>query len=327
MTVRKLKLLVTASQTRKPLGEVLADWLTEELERPVSRAKARKLMVAGAVSVNGRRVTMVPPVLSSGMVLEARIDPSRLFGDSTSRDRDFELTADRILFEDDDLIFIDKPPGLPAQPTVDETRDSLFAAVGRFFAKRDGIVEPYVGVHHRLDRDTSGVVLFTRSRRVNAHIAKSFSEHSVIKVYQAITVAGSQRDLKREWTIRNHLGRVSSKGKPSKYGAVREGGDLAETSFRLIAQHKLGLWVEAIPKTGRTHQIRVHLSEFGLPILGDDFYGSKSARDVPRLMLHAAQLTLTHPITGRELSVRSPLPADFRRVLRTIGQDPIPAKT
>jgi RluA family pseudouridine synthase len=227
------------------------------------------------------------------------------------------LTADRILFEDEDLIFIDKPPGTPAQPTLDEARDNLFDAVGRFLAGREGIARPYVGVHHRLDRNTSGVVLFTKSRRVNAAVARSFSDHRVKKTYQAITIW--RPNVKLEWTVKNYLGKASSGSKRSRYAAVESNGDFAETSFRLIADHKQGLWIEATPKTGRTHQIRVHLSEDGLPILGDDLYGGDSASGLaPRLMLHAVRVELPHPVTGREASVESPLPADFKRCLKRI---------
>jgi RluA family pseudouridine synthase len=316
VAITKLKLIATGEHSAKRLNEALADWLTEELERPVSKAKARKLIIAGAVFLDRRRVTVPSQGLSSGVAIEAHVDVTKLFDDSTSHDRQFEVTPDRILFEDEDLIFIDKPPGLPAQPTLDEARDSLFGAVGRFFVSRDGIARPYVGVHQRLDRDTSGVVLFTKSRRVNAAVARSFEKHSVKKIYQAIT--SSRPDLEREWTVRNYLGKTSSRSKRSRYGSVRSGGDLAETSFRVIEEHARGVWIEAIPKTGRTHQIRVHLSESGSPILGDDLYGEGKA-SAPRLMLHAVQLVLPHPITGREMLVKSALPADFKRCLKSIG--------
>jgi 23S rRNA pseudouridine1911/1915/1917 synthase len=323
LAITTLKLVAIDAHAKKPLNEALADWLMETLDRPVSRAKARKLIIAGAVFANGRRVTIPSQRFSSGTTIEARIDLAKLFDDSTSCDREFELTEGRILFEDEDLIFIDKPPGLPAQPTLDETRDSLFAALGRYLAKRERIAKPYVGVHHRLDRDTSGVVFFTKSRRVNASVAASFSDHRVIKVYQAITVS---RPLdNKEWTVRNYLGRIPSKSKRSRYAAVRSAGDFAETSFRVIEGYARGLWVEAKPKTGRTHQIRVHLSEYGLPILGDDLYGAGNAAErnglAPRLMLHAVQVALPHPITGRELSVSSPLPGDFGVCLEAIRKD------
>jgi 23S rRNA-/tRNA-specific pseudouridylate synthase len=103
------------------------------------------------------------------------------------------------------------------------------------------------------------------------------------------------------------------------YGAVGSDGDFAETSFRIIERHLNGIWIEAIPKTGRTHQIRAHLSEYGLPILGDDLYGSQKTKALaPRLMLHAGQLTFLHPVTRVEISVKSPLPEDFKQCLAGI---------
>jgi RluA family pseudouridine synthase len=319
VTITKLKLIATREHASKRLNEALAEWLTSELDRPVSKAKARKLIIAGAVYLNKRRVIIPSHALSAGAAIEAHVDITKLFDDSASRDREFELTADRILFEDEDLIFIDKPPGFPTHPTVDDTRDNLFAAVGRFLGKRQRTEKPYLGVHHRLDRDTSGVVLFTKSSRVNAAVAESFSGHQVMKTYQAITA--SRRNLTPEWTIKNYLGRAATKSRRSRYAAVRSGGDFAETFFRVIAEHPRGVWVEASPRTGRTHQIRVHLSEHGLPILGDDLYGAGPDLLAPRLMLHAVRLALPHPITRRETSVESPLPADFKRCLKSIECD------
>jgi 23S rRNA-/tRNA-specific pseudouridylate synthase len=101
---------------------------------------------------------------------------------------------------------------------------------------------------------------------------------------------------------------------------VPSGGSLAETSFRVIERRPRGIWVEAIPKTGRTHQIRVHLAEYGLPILGDDLYGPPDHSSIaPRLMLHAAQLIFRHPINRDEVRVKSPLPADFQECLDRLG--------
>jgi 23S rRNA-/tRNA-specific pseudouridylate synthase len=183
-----------------------------------------------------------------------------------------------------------------------------------------------VGVHQRLDRDTSGVVLFTKSKRVNASVGEIFSKHLGTKIYQALTIPRGrslQSRLKREWTIKNHLGKISPRSRRARYGAVQTDGEFAETSFRVIAEYPRGLWIEAFPKTGRTHQIRVHLSEYGLPILGDDLYGegnnaAASNRLAPHLMLHAAQLIFPHPITKREISIESPLPEDFQRCLKQI---------
>jgi RluA family pseudouridine synthase len=309
--IKKLKFIATGEHAAKRLDHTLADLLPERLNCPVSKAKVRKLIMAGAVYWNGRPERRPARALSPGVAIDAYVDTARLFEDSTARDQDFELTSVRILFEDEDVIVVDKPPGLPAHPTLDKTRNNLWAAVERFLAKESGGVRPYLGIHHRLDRDTSGVVLFTKSLRVNAAIAASFADRKVTKVYEALTIARPKVEL--EWTIRNRLGKVSSQSKRAKYGAVKE-GDAAETTFRVIAQYRGGIRIEAIPKTGRTHQIRVHLAEYGLPILGDDLYGKREGI-APRLMLHAAQLIFPHPITGNRISVKSPLPADFRKCL------------
>jgi len=309
------------------LGQILSEWLPGALGRPVSKAKVRKLIMAGAVRLNGRPVRNTLKTLASGATIEAYIDVAKLFADSTSRDREFQLTAAHILFEDDDLIVIDKPSGLPSQPTVDQARNNLLAALTRFLSTRDGIAKPYVGVHHRLDRDTSGLVLFTKSPRVNAAVAEIFSNHKVRKIYQAISVvrreAGLRNKLEKQWSVKNHLGKVGSKSKRARFGAVHSNGVLAETSFRVIAEHPGGVWIEAVPRTGRTHQIRVHLAACGLPILGDDLYGADNASEAgdaraPRLMLHAAELKFPHPITNREICVRSPLPEDFKECLHRI---------
>jgi RluA family pseudouridine synthase len=309
----RLKLITTEKHATRRLDEALAHWLTGKLERPVSKAKARKLIMAGAARIDGRIVRIASQTLSSGTRIECAVDVTRLFDDATSRDRKFELSKDRILFEDDDLIVVDKPSGLPAHPTADEDRDNLVAAISRFLTRRDGIAQPYIGVHHRLDRDTSGVALFTKSRRVNAAVGETFSERRATKVYQALTIAAPTQ---KEWTITNYLGKVSSQAKRARYGAVRSDGQFAETAFRVIARRPRGLWVEAIPRTGRTHQIRAHLSEYGLPILGDDLYGD--AAKASRLMLHASELIFPHPITGREISVKSPLPDDFEQCWRDL---------
>jgi len=117
VAITKLKLIATSAHASKRLNEAVADWLTGELGRPVSKAKSRKLIIAGAVYLNKRRVTIPSQDVSPGAVIEAHVDAAKLFEDSTSRDRHFELTGERILFEDEDLIFIDKPPGLPTHPT------------------------------------------------------------------------------------------------------------------------------------------------------------------------------------------------------------------
>ena len=233
----------------------------------------------------------------------------------------FAWTAERILFEDEWLIVVDKPAGLPTQPTLDAERSSVFGALQTFLAQRDG-AEAYLGLHHRLDRDTSGVLLFTRDRRANAGATALFADKTAQKTYLALA-AGGPAGGPDSWSVENTLGVVGRVGKASKFGAVRSGGDPAQTSFRRC-ERLPGAWlVEAQPHTGRTHQIRVHLAEGGHPIFGDGLYGgpmqlrpaSGAAQTVPRVLLHAARLQFPHPVSGGTVDVRSELPADFAACL------------
>lgn len=237
---------------------------------------------------------------------------------------DFVWTADRILFEDEWLMAVDKPAGLPSQPTLDRSRPSVSGVLAEFLRLRDGC-EPYIGLHHRLDRDTSGVLLFSRDRKANAGLADLFRTHGMRKTYLAIAAAGSE--CPDAWDVENYLGVVGRVGGIARHGAVRSGGDPARTSFRVAERLPGALLVEARPRTGRTHQIRVHLAEGGHPIYGDVLYGgpmrlgsAPGARPVPRVMLHAAMLEFRHPVTGAEIGIRSPLPRDFDACLSELGR-------
>lgn len=236
----------------------------------------------------------------------------------------FAWGPERILFEDEWLIVADKPSGLPTQPTLDARRASAHSTLAAFLRGRDGGT-PYLGLQHRLDRDTSGVLLFTRDPRANAGVTALFSGKAVRKTYLALAVAGA--GAPDAWEIANHLGIVGREGKASRFGAVRSGGDPARTSFRVVERLCGAILVEASPQTGRTHQIRVHLAEGGHPILGDPFYGGptrfpgggKGAPfSVPRVMLHAAGLEFVHPMTQAALKITCPCPEDFETCLRTL---------
>jgi 23S rRNA pseudouridine1911/1915/1917 synthase len=306
--------MVQPNQEGKRLDQVLADWLPEALGQPLSKAKIRKLVIAGAVYLNGSRVRIASKSLRARARVEVYVDLAKLENDSTQSDRRFEMSAADILFEDEYLIAVNKPAGLPTQPTLDEARDNLFALVKKFLKARDGAAEPYVGLHHRLDRDTSGVILFTKKQEANAGIAEIFSGRKAQKVYQALTGKPVGTSIADEFEVKNFLGKAPGAGKKTRFTAVRSGGDSAHTSFRVLERFPRGLWVEAMPHTGRTHQIRVHLAESGIPIFGDATYGGDLSR-APRLMLHAVSLTFPHPIHQTQVSIRSPLPEDFTRCL------------
>lgn len=321
MALQKYSLRTTHDQKDLRLDQALAVLLPTAIGQPLSKSKIRMLIVAGAVYLNGMRVRIASKSLQANAKVDVFLDLKKLFANdaAATQDRIFEMAAAHILFEDEWLIAVNKPAGLPTQPTVDEARSNLYAAVKKYLAKREGVAEAYVGLHHRLDRDTSGVVIFTKQKDANLGVAEAFAKHSAQKTYLAL-VERPEKLPPREWIVKNFLAKErAAPGRPSarnRYASVRSGGDVAETAFTLREEFARGLLVEARPKTGRTHQIRVHLSEAGLPIWGDLTYGSRE-RD-SRTLLHAANLTFPHPITKVKTSIQSPLPEDFEQCIQRL---------
>jgi 23S rRNA pseudouridine1911/1915/1917 synthase len=321
MAVKKVILKTTEKHQNQRLDQFLADLLPAALDQPLSKAKVRKLIVAGAVYLNGRRSRIASKPLLPHVRVEAYVDLHKLNSHHSSGDVEFTMTQERVLYEDDDLIAVDKPPYLPTQPTLDEARNNLFAAVKKFLTQRAQRTQKsgatagsvYLGMHHRLDRDTSGIILFTKSQRVNPGIAKIFSSRLATKTYQALALGSKIQECPKMWTIKNYMGSLG-RGKNSRYGTLRSGGDFAHTDFQLIQQLGECLHIEASLHTGRTHQIRVHLSEAGMPLLGDTFYGGPTLVNgiaIPRVMLHAMSLTFPHPIHQNRISIRCEIPGDF----------------
>jgi len=187
---------------------------------------------------------------------------------------------------------VNKPAGLLFHPTDDPSAPSL---VGQLQAQLG-----YLGTHQRLDQGTSGVVLFSLSREVNPALARQFEGREVSKVYHALTVKA--RLPRVAWSVTNCLERAGART------VVAKQGQAAHTDFRLLRRLPEALLVEARPKTGRRHQIRVHLAGGGLPILGDVLYGGPPGS---RVMLHAVRLELAHPRTGEPLVFEASYPADF----------------
>ncbi|MCB9740641.1 MAG: RNA pseudouridine synthase [Deltaproteobacteria bacterium] len=218
-----------------------------------------------------------------------------------------------LLHIDDDLLLVHKPPGLPSHATVDPGRDHLVAATERLL-RSQGIASE-LHLCHRLDRDTSGVVVFARSRAAAAALGDAFAEREMDKRYLAICRVESS--LASRWDVDDHL----RARKDGVVIAVRSGGDRASSRFRQLDREPPYALVECRPMTGRRHQLRVHLADSGAPIVGDPVYGEPEHDQgvAPRLMLHAYRITLQHPTTGQPLQVEAPMPADMRRVAERVG--------
>jgi RluA family pseudouridine synthase len=268
--------------------------------KTLSRGAARRLIEGGAVYVNRKRCQQNGKLMKAGDTVRVMEAP-----ESRPEPREFEFTADRILFEDADLIVVNKPPGLPTHETIDSSRHHLVRALTLFLATRDKILPArvYLGIHHRLDVNTSGALLFTKRREANAPVAQAFQDRTVQKTYLAVCLG----ELHEPRVIKSFL--AESRQNKRKIESVRSGGKYAETAVRsveakTIQARRISL-IEAAPKTGRTHQIRVHLADNDLPILGDETYGVRFP-GVKRVLLHAWKLE----VLGK--TFEAPLPEDFR---------------
>jgi RluA family pseudouridine synthase len=328
-----LDLRVSGTDAGARLSDALERWLSRVLGRPVPRARVRALVASGRVKVDGTVLKAPGRPLRAGQRVQAVVRPDLLRPRAERTDRPFRLTGHALLFQDDALLAVDKPPGLPTHATADRSRPNLVAHVERYLRALGRA--PYVGVHQRLDRDTSGVVLFATDARANAGLARAFEERRVEKTYVALVARPVavrtgpvllRRPVAASGRRQPSTGRSEAAvGNHAK--ALKGEGRAAETEVVVREVLADALLVEARPRTGRRHQIRVHLAQAGMPILGDAVYGDAGDR-APRVMLHASRLALVHPLTGEPLVVESPLPEDFASALarlraRGIGDETV----
>ncbi|MDE5899129.1 MAG: RluA family pseudouridine synthase, partial [Treponemataceae bacterium] len=255
-------------------------------EIAMSNAKIRRLVIAGAVRVDGAVCRRPAYRLGAGSRVSVSYEREKFFYERQPDDIPFEMTAERVLYEDDAVIVVDKPPFFPTETTVvgSGRRDSLHQAVVRWLWRQNPSLPnpPYAGIMHRLDRETSGAILFTKRRTANAAVHRMFAERLAEKSYRAVAVCSSRgaEPPPARFSVKDCVGRISPKSVAAKWGALSEqrGGLPAHTDFAVLGRSSvcgnLVFYMEARPRTGRTHQIRVHLSGAGLPILGDTLYGA-----------------------------------------------------
>jgi RluA family pseudouridine synthase len=307
------------------LDEYLAKQLQTIMGPTASKSKIRRLILAGHVKVLGQTMRLPSFYLSPGMKIQVTLDQAGFLQHKSPQDISFELSAARILFEDQFLLILDKPAGLPCDATVVAARDHLVAAARRYLERRAGQGTPYLALMHRLDKGTSGLIVLSKDPAANAGLHQQFKERRVKKTYQALcmTQAAVPALCHGPRLVEAPLGRISPKSAAAKWGVVSPAQGLpAATEFSLDATEQrpgpLTL-VNAQPLTGRTHQIRVHLSHLGLPIVGDELYGGNcQLPGASRVMLHARRLCLQHPLTGELLQLEAPLPQDFLHCWRQL---------
>ncbi len=280
----------------------------------LSRSSAQELISSGAVTVNG--IAVKP---SYKVRMEDRIHvilPERETVTLVAEPLPIE-----VIYRDEDLIVVNKPPGMVMYPAAGHSGGTLMNAIA-WHADRLATVGAPVrpGVVHRIDKDTSGLVVVALSDEAYYGLVSQFKERTIERSYIAL-VYGSMKEDKGEIELK--IGRSPLHRKKMSTRVKR--GKPARTSWRVLERYSMATMIEAKLATGRTHQIRVHFSALGHPVLGDRDYGKKTSLrlnntvlKIPRQMLHAERLGFSHPVTGKWLEFRAPLPEDMMEVVRAL---------
>jgi 23S rRNA pseudouridine1911/1915/1917 synthase len=271
----------------------------------LSRTLVRKLVDLGGVHVGGRRTRRCSQPVQVGETVEIFVDGLPL--------EPYQLEAAAVVLRDTYLLAIDKPAGIETQPTPARFKGTLYAAL------LDYLHDPFrpqqtpaLGMVQRLDRDTSGIMVFSIHPRAHRGLTATFAGRQARKFYLAL-VAGRMPAAEGEFSSLLARNRASNKVK-----SVERGGKEAVTRYRVLEEFADATLVEVEILTGRSHQIRVHFAEAGHPLLGDGRYdGPGDWHDVPvgRQMLHAWRLCFTHPVSGEPLELEAPIPADMANLL------------
>lgn len=329
----------TAVAPAEGAGDRVDAWLAK-LWPDLSRSRVQGLIGAGKLSVDGTRVTHAKDKPKPGARYELVLPPPEPAAPQP------ESIPLNIVFEDSHLIVVDKAAGMAMHPAPGSMHgtlvNALLAHCGDSLSGIGGVARP--GIVHRIDKDTTGLVVVAKHDAAHTGLAKLFAKHDLERVYYAVT-RGAPKD--RTARIENRL--VRSNEDRRKYVVARdpntEAGKTAVTQYWTIetygqqagasAGRPAAALIECRLHTGRTHQIRAHLAHLGAPLIGDPLYGKQRAfkaegpragdaeaavRAFPRQALHAAVLGFRHPITGEGLRFESPLPQDMQHLLEVLRQ-------
>ena len=288
-----------------------ADALVARLVPDLTRSAAQRLLEEGAVTLKGRPVRKQDRP-APGDVLEVCLpDPQPV----EILPQDIPLD---VVFEDEDVIVVNKPVGLVVHPAPGHPDGTLVNALlyhcGSSLSGINGQLRP--GIVHRIDRDTSGLIIAAKNDRAHLALAAQLQDHTLARVYEAVAVGGFKED---EGTVDAPIGRHPVDRK--KMAIDPRNGRPAVTHWSVLGRYPGYTHLECRLETGRTHQIRVHMASLGHPLLGDTVYGSK--KPWPGLAgqcLHARRLRFLHPSTGQPVELECPLPPWFEQVLRQIDR-------
>jgi len=283
----------------------------------ISLTRIRRLIAEGDVLVNGERSPKGVRLTEGDRV------SVKIFAAEKSAATPEPIPLD-ILFEDESLIAVNKPVGLLVHPSASEKSGTLLNGLAYHFWQTAGqAIRP--GLVHRLDRNTSGVIVLAKTARAHRTLSKHFRERWVKKFYLALVSGRVERD---GGEIDAPIGCSADRDVWPRWRVMdeKEGGKTAKTKFRVVRRFAAHTLLELEPQTGRTHQIRIHCQLIGHPVVGDPIYKSApagidplaAARGIKHHLLHASRLIFRHPAGGKEMNIEAPMPQMMRELLSTL---------
>ena len=292
-------------QAGRRVDQFLADALPQ-----LTRSAAQKLLEEGAVTLNGRPVKKNYKTVSGDVLVVVLPDPAPV--DIVPQDIPLD-----VVYEDEDVIAVNKPVGLVVHPAAGHPDGTLVNALlyhcGDSLSGINGALRP--GIVHRIDRDTSGLIIAAKNDFAHLALAEQLQDHSLYREYEAVCVGNLKED---QGTVNAPIARHPTDRKKMAVNFLQ--GREAITHWAVLERFPGYAHIQCRLETGRTHQIRVHMAHIGHPLLGDVVYGSK--KPYPGLAgqcLHARRLSFIHPRTGERLTLECPLPAWFQDILTKLG--------
>lgn len=302
--MERMEFIVTEDKDKMRL-----DAFVSSLNVHISRSFAQKLIKEGKIFVNNKNVKESYKVKAKDEV-SIIIDIPK---ETTLKPQNIPLD---IIYEDKDIIVVNKPKGMVVHPGNGNKEGTLVNAVLAYAKDLSGIGgELRPGIVHRIDKDTSGLIIIAKNDEAHRNLSEQIKNHKVTKIYTALVRGNISED---DATINMPIGRDKNDRKKM---AVTNDGKEAITHFKVLKRYGDYTLLKLKIDTGRTHQIRVHLAKIGHPVVGDETYSNgKNEFNVHGQMLHSTYLKFKQPITGEELEMRAPLPEYFQKVLEQLKE-------